>query len=92
MTASFGTRGSQVQILPLRPIRHRNGTETPPEVAALLAWIRKQRFRSPEARSRAACLASNIKHIESSPSARRFIADDIACLQAEAAASGVVLP
>jgi hypothetical protein len=35
MTASFGTRGSQVQILPLRPIRHRNGTETPPEGAAV---------------------------------------------------------
>jgi hypothetical protein len=29
MTASFGTRGSQVQILPLRPNLHRNGTETP---------------------------------------------------------------
>jgi hypothetical protein len=35
MTASFGTRGSQVQILPLRPIRHRNGTETPPEGVAV---------------------------------------------------------
>jgi hypothetical protein len=35
MTASFGTRGSQVQILPLRPNRHRNGTETPPEGVAV---------------------------------------------------------
>jgi hypothetical protein len=84
MSNSFGTRGSQVRILPLRPIRHRNGTETPPEVAALLAWIRKQRFSSPEARSRAACLSSNIKHIESSPAARQLIAADLALLQASA--------
>jgi hypothetical protein len=59
-----------------------------PELREFEAWLRRQKFADADAKSRAACLLSNLPLLERAPdnkTVRRIIAEDIAFLRAQAA-------